>query len=602
MVDMTNGGVNLNANDYKVSVSGLFGRSAKRAANREIEKACGTNNGDVKTNQSKGEKAEGVAEDGEDNADYAIDDGEDGQDVGEDQQVVSENATAEGTENIVTVEDIGALAETNNARMLQLQEECEAGKEELMAQMIEDFQIMEGSMVLLGSNVEEIETITAEIEQLQAEAEGGGFSGDMAAAGGENSAYGLNIPTGAPAPSNQGGGQGGGLLAPAQTAPSNQGGAGGASDDKSGEISAKYARLAEIESENMSLSTAVETAADEAEQLQLQYVEAAAVPIQTEATENNNAGNENLETLAQEGEAFQKITEVGQYTAVAGQVTEAVGVGMTQTGGAVEIAGETVHMTGGLMKGIGAGLKSLGAALLPGCFTAPAGTAVGASGVSVTVSGTTAEVAGTATKATGVAVKGAGVTVQTVGKGIQMAGKATMAVGTAGTTVTNIKNGKWMEAIGSGLSCLGSAISCVGDTAQFVEGIKGAKEAANTLATQGLEALSNAQQKAGAVKSAASFGTKAATVGKATSAAGSAVTGYAQGGWEGALGQMASNITGMPNTSNTNTSGSSGSTGGGSSTSDSGQNTNSTVGNGEADTSTLAKGEGSTVKAKHKKI
>ncbi|MBR1907602.1 hypothetical protein IJ818_01545 [bacterium] len=543
MGDFT-GGAKLNYNDYKVSL-GLFGRSAKKAANAKMKEACSDNNGDVKTNNSKGAEAKGNVAEGEDDTDYALDDGEDGENVADDNQVNADNAMAEGDALMPTLEELGALAEVNTVQMQDMQANCEAGKEEIMAQIAENMTMMQDGLMQASENAAEMETITAEIEQLTAEEEGGaagGFSTGMAAAGGQNSAYSLSVPTGGNQAPAKGGKKQGGLISSGAPATNPMGGAqggqaaGGAQgsqgSDRSAEIQAKYARLADIEAQNVELTNMVMTCADNAITLQMAYCDE--VELVMEAAEEEQAlGNEEvLPEIEQQDQTFAKIQEVGMYVQAGGAVVQGVGVGMITSGTLIDASGKVIKASGTVMQGIGAGLKALGAALLPGVFTAPAGSAVGASGTGVTMAGKTTQAAGGAIEVAGTGVQKAGLTVRTVGQGISIAGEATSAVGSAGQVVTAIKNGQWLAAIGAGLSCLGSAMACVNDVQAFTASINGVKDAMKAVTLTGEKATSAAaglaDKGAQVAGKAVNIGTQAAS--KTTQTLAAVSTGLTKGG------------------------------------------------------------------------
>lgn len=541
MGDFT-GGVKLNYDDYKVSL-GLFGRSAKRAANAKMKEACSDNNGDVKVNNSKGTDAKGNVADGEDDTDYAIEDGEDGENVAEDNQLNADNAMAEGAAQMPTLEELGALAEVNTVQMAEMQANCESGKEEIMAQIAENMEAMQEGLMQASENAAEMETIVAEIEQLSEEEGGaaGGFSTGMAAAGGQNSAYSLSVPTGGNQAPAKGGKKQGGLISSGAPATNPMGGAqggqaaGGAQGsqggDKSAEIQAKYARLADIEAQNVELTNMVMTCADNAIQLQMAYCDEVDLVMET-AEEEQAVGEEVTQQLEAQDQTFAKIQEVGMYVQAGGAVVQGVGVGMITSGTLIDASGKAIQASGTVMKGIGGGLKALGAALLPGVFTAPAGSAVGASGAGVTAAGTTTEVAGKGVQMAGTGVQKAGVTVRTVGQGISIAGEATSAVGSAGQVVTAIKNGQWLAAIGAGLSCLGSAMACVNDVQAFASSINGFKDAMKAATAVSGEAIdaANAAIKAGTgvTGKAVNLGTQVAS--KTTQTLATVSTGLTKGG------------------------------------------------------------------------
>jgi len=545
MGDFT-GGTKLNYNDYKVSL-GLFGRSAKKAANAKMKEACSDNNGDVKTNNSKGTEAKGNVSEGEDDTDYALDDGEDGENVADDNQVNADNAMATGEAAMPTLEELGALAEVNTVQMQDMQANCEAGKEEIMAQLTENMTMMQDGLMQASENAAEMEAITAEIEQLSGEEEGGaagGFSTGMAAAGGQNSAYSLSVPTGGNQAPAKGGKKQGGLISSGAPATNPMGGvqggqaAGGAQGsqggDKSAEIQAKYARLADLEAQNIELTNMVMTCADNAITLQMAYCDEVELVMEAAETEQAVGNEEVLPEIEQQDQTFAKIQEVGMYVQAGGAVVQGVGVGMIQSGTLIDATGKVIQASGTTMQGLGAGLKALGAALLPGVFTAPAGSAVGASGTSVTMAGKSVDAAGKVTSGAGIGVQKAGLTVRTVGQGISIAGEATSAVGSAGQVVTAIKNGQWLAAIGAGLSCLGSAMACVNDVQAFAASIQGVKTAMQATAEAGKQAQMAAKSVGGAGTVSAKGATLAAkgaqAASKTTQTLAAVSTGLTKGG------------------------------------------------------------------------
>lgn len=467
------------ADDIKTP-GGLFvSRKTKnkvKAAKAEVLKAGDKTNTNVDKTNNDGKKNYSISTENNDNANYELTEGLDDQAETEDTSAVAVVEQGEANTDAVSIQAAADLALANTAAIQEMQTNCEAGKEEVMAQITEALDGMNEAGALLMANFSEAEGLGAELEGLTADEGGsaGGFSTSMAAAGGQNSAYGLNIPTGNNKPVNTGkAGKGGLISGGTQTQGANQGSY-APSAPNTGDDSAKvartqeiYARLAEIETQNIELMTSISTYADLATELQVAYVEDTETNVVANAEASNEQATQGSADAQASGQAFAKITEYGNYTKLAGVATQAVGVGMTVAGSTVQVAGTGVKAAGGVMKGLGAGLQSLGASLLPGVFTAPAGSAVTGAGIGVNAAGSTTIAVGNTVTTVGKGLGQAGMTTQKVGKATQAVGNATVAVGSAGTAVTNVANGNWLGAIASGLSCIGSAASCIGDTAQF---------------------------------------------------------------------------------------------------------------------------------------
>lgn len=460
------------ADDIKTP-GGLFAGKARkkvRAAKAEVIEAGNKTNKDVKNTNDKGSTGFAQGVDSNDTATYELDEGIDNKEESQDTGATAEVQESEANTDAASIQQIGETALANTVAIQEMQTNCEAGKEEIMAQIQESLDGMNDAGAQLAANMIEAESLGAELEGLTGDESGAdGFSTSMAAAGGANNAYGLNIPTGDNGAKANGANKGGLISSGTQGtqqggfAPSTPAGENSSTTDRTRAI---YARLAEIETQNLELQETIIKYSEYAKETQIQYAESTDVVSSTAEASNTTATQGQADAKAS-GEAFAKITEYGNYTKLAGTATIAVGTGMIVAGSTTEVAGTGIKSAGTLMKGIGAGLRSLGAALLPGVFTAPAGSAVTGASIGVNSAGQTTIAVGNTVTTVGKGLGKAGVTTQTVGKGVKAAGEATVAVGSAGTTVTNIANRNWLGALASGLSCLGSAASCISDTAQF---------------------------------------------------------------------------------------------------------------------------------------
>lgn len=458
-------------------LGGLFAKKKIKKANAQIKAAVVDTNKDAKSTNKTGVDGVATGVENKDEANYVISDGTD--DQNETQTVGGESETqgSEGTIDAATVQGISDQYETNTAAFAEMQSGLEGRSAQIAAEIQDNLTTMNDIGGILTTNMAEAEALGAELEGLQADSAGGGFSTSMAAAGGQNSAYSLNVPTGGNKP--QGKGKMGGLIS-SGTQGAQQGGyapevAGGDDAGKTARTQEIYARLLEIENQNTSLQETLIQCADTATQLQLEFADSTQTEIETAESSNAEAEQASAES-DKTAEVFNKISEYGMYTKVAGVATEAVGIGMTTAGTVMQGTGQVVKGTGTVMKGIGTGLKALAAGLLGFTFTAPAGTAVASSSTSVTAGGNVIVTTGDTVTAVGKGVGSAGITVQKVGKGVQLIGDATMTVGSAGTAVNNIAKGNILGAIGAGMSFLGSAASCLNNTAQFANMVGAAKD------------------------------------------------------------------------------------------------------------------------------
>ena len=463
------------ADDIKTP-GGLFvSRKTKnkvKEAKKEVIAAGDKTNTNVKKTNDKGKTSFADSIQSNDIVNRELTVGLDDQEQTEDTGAVAEVEQGEANTDAASIQQLGEVALANTAAIQEMQTNCEAGKEAIVAQIQEALDTMNDAGAQIAANMIEAEALGAELEGITADEGGaGGFSTAMAAAGGENNAYGLNIPTGDNGAGKAGKAGMGGLIS-SGTQGAQQGGyapevAGGDDAGKTARTQEIYARLLEIENQNTDLQETIIQCSDTATELQLNYAEGTETNVVTTAEASNEQATQGSADSQVSGQAFAKITEYGNYTKLAGIATQAVGVGMTVTGSTTVAAGTGVKAAGGVMQGLGAGLKSLGASLLPGVFTAPAGSAVTGAGIGVTGAGQTTITVGNSVTVVGKGLGQAGMTTQKVGKATQAVGNATIAVGSAGTTVTNITNGNWLGALASGLSCLGSAATCIGDTAQF---------------------------------------------------------------------------------------------------------------------------------------
>ena len=460
-------------------LGGLFAGKKIKKANAQIKAAVVDTNKDAKSTNKDGVAGVATGVENKDEANYVISDGT--EDQNETQTVGGESETqgSEGTVDAATVQGISDQYETNTAAFAEMQSGLEGRSAQIAAEIQDNLTTMNDIGGILTMNMAEAEALGAELEGLQADSAGGGFSTSMAAAAGENNAYGLNIPTGDNGAGKAGKAGKGGLIS-SGTQGAQQGGyapevAGGDDAGKTARTQEIYARLLEIENQNTSLQETLIQCADTATQLQLEFAESTQTEIETAESSNAEAEQASAES-DKTAEVFNKISEYGMYTKVAGVATEAVGIGMTTAGTVMQATGEVVKGTGTVMKGIGTGLKALAAGLLGFTFTAPAGTAVAGSATSVTSGGHVIVTTGSTVVGIGKGVGTAGVSVQKVGKGVQLIGDATMTVGSAGTAVNNIAKGNILGAIGAGLSFLGSAASCLNNTAQFANMVGAAKD------------------------------------------------------------------------------------------------------------------------------
>ena len=458
-------------------LGGLFARKKIKKANAQIKAAVVDTNKDAKSTNKDGVAGVATGVENKDEANYVISDGT--EDQNETQTVGGESETqgSEGTIDAATVQGISDQDETNTAAFAEMQSGLEGRSAQIAAEIQDNLTTMNDIGGILTMNMAEAEALGAELEGLQADSAGGGFSTSMAAAAGPESAYSLSVPTGGNKP--QGKGKMGGLIS-SGTQGAQQGGyapevAGGDDAGKTARTQEIYARLLEIENQNTSLQETLIQCADTATQLQLEFAESTQTEIETAESSNAEAEQASAES-DKTAEVFNKISEYGMYTKVAGVATEAVGIGMTTAGTVMQATGQVVKGTGTAMKGIGTGLKALAAGLLGFTFTAPAGTAVAGSSTSVTAGGNVIVTTGSTITAVGKGVGTTGIGVQKVGKGVQLIGDATMTVGSAGTAVNNIAKGNILGAIGAGMSFLGSAASCLNNTAQFANMVGAAKD------------------------------------------------------------------------------------------------------------------------------
>lgn len=460
-------------------LGGLFAKNKVNRANEEIKAAVVDTNKDAKSTNTTGVKGVSTGAEQNDEANYVIDDGTDNKD--ETTAVGGESTTqkSEGTSDVAVVQGISDQYQMNTVAIQEMQSGLEGSSAEIVAQIQENLQSLNEAGGQLTLNIAEAEALGAELEGLTADEAGAGeFSSSMAAAGGANNAYGLNIPTGDNGAKANGAKKGG--LISSGTQGTQQGGfapttPAGENSSTTERTRAIYARLAEIENENLALQETIVQCSDVALDLQITFTETTGMQAEVMDAQNQEAQQASAES-DKTAEVFNQITQYGMLTKVAGVATESVGLGMTVSGKVMEGVGQTVKGTGTVMKGIGAGLKSLAAGLMGCTFTAPAGTAVGVSSTSVTTGGNVISQTGTGVVAIGKGVGTAGVTVQKVGKGVQVVGDATMTVGSAGSMVTNIAKGNILGAIGAGLSFLGSAASCINNTAQFATAVGAAKD------------------------------------------------------------------------------------------------------------------------------
>lgn len=459
-------------------LGGLFAKKKINRANEQIKAAVVDTNNDAKSTNKTGVAGVTTGVEQNDEANYVLDDGL--QDKEETTVVGGESETqgSEGTVDAATVQGISNQYQMNTVAIQEMQANVESGSEEIVAQIQENLTALNEAGGQLTLNMAEAEALGAELEGLNSGDGAGDFSTSMAAAGGANNAYGLNIPTGDNGAKANGAKKGG--LISSGTQGTQQGGfapttPAGENASTTERTRAIYARLAEIETQNIELQASIIEYADSAIDLQISYAESTQSEIQTMESQNQEAEQASAES-DKTAEVFNQISQYGMLTKVAGVATEATGIGMTTAGTVMDATGNVVQGTGTVMKGIGVGLKSLAAGLMGFTFTAPAGTAVGVSGTSVTTGGNVVDATGKTISTIGKGVGRTGVVVQKVGKGVQLVGDATMTVGSAGTMVNNIAKGNILGAIGAGMSFLGSAASCINNTAQFASAVGAAKD------------------------------------------------------------------------------------------------------------------------------
>lgn len=532
---------------FMMKMMGIGGKIDK--ANKSIAEACGeTKKGDTKAKDGVSEANAGV--DQADDTEYDVSDGLSLQDDGENEASSTQTEADQGVEvanagqtTISEASSVESIQTSTMEKIAGMTEGLSGTEAELMANLQEKMTQIADAGNLLMANGEEVTSLQAELAELTADDAGNGQGGpnyapNMAAAGGENSAYSLNVPTGAPA--NNGPKKApkkGGLIsngqptAPAQAPQGNnpnntpaQGANANGGSDKTARTQAIYQRLAEIVEDNATIQQTVESATVEAMEIQSTLttsVETQSDEVTADQTAADTGNQQAQETLAE----FQKIQMIGTAINVGGAVVKGVGNGISATGTTVttegatlDVKGKGISALGKFFKGLFTGVKVTGKAVAPTFAPAtsvPGGTlvATGLTGTSTAQStdgtGKGVSATGKLTVVTGKNVYAAGRTVHKVGQGIQVAGQGVQAVGAAGTVVAGIQSGNWTAILGGAIGFLGSAASFVGNAAQFAQTLGAAKDgfigACANLNTTITEALGNA----GSLSQVASMGQQA---------------------------------------------------------------------------------------------
>lgn len=536
----TAGNLNLDYNsmkikkNWKMKLMGIGGKIDK--ANNEIKAACG----DSKSNASDvkdGVKDANIGAESADKSEYEVTDGESLALDGENQAATGETDAAAGQvqsdDGQAIVDEsptIEAMQAETNEKIAAMTDGLSGQQEEVMAQLQTQMEIIAAAGEQLTANAAEVDALQAELAEIMPDgAEGGEFSTNMAAAGGQNSAYSLSVPTGTTQAPQAGKAKKGGLISsgaqPTQQPQQGQQAQGGQSADatKTARAQEIYARLVEINEQNCTIQDTITTASDEAMVLQTTVTELMETQS-TEVTEDQATAEESntksMETLAK----FQEISTVGTLVNVAGGVIKGVGRGVAATGLTIEKTGDTVggkgkavSTFGKFLKGMFGGVKATGtavAAIFP-IFTGAPGGAVATTGVSGQASGTSVHMTGEGVVVTGKNVKFAGGTVNKtgvdiakVGQGVKVTGQAIQTVGSAGTAVVGIQQGNWSAIIGGAVGFLGAAASCVGNVGQFAQTLGAAKDGFFGACAQMQSTIANALGNAGSLSSIASKGTQ----------------------------------------------------------------------------------------------
>lgn len=502
--------------NWKMKVIGCGGKIDK--ANAEIKAACGDN----KTNKSGAKDAVSSANIGAESADqseYQMIDGEDQADVAQADADAGQVQADAGQSIVDESPTIESMQAATNEKIAAMTEGLSGQQEQVMTQLQEKMTIISEAGEQIAANAEEVEALQAELAEITADsAEGGEFSTGMAAAGGQNSAYSLSVPTGPAKAPKAGQAKKGGLISSgAQQTPQAQGAQqgqqaqGGQSADaaKTARAQEIYARLVEINEQNCTIQDTITTASEEAMVLQTEVTELMETQT-TEVTEdqtNANDGNaESMETLAK----FQEISTVGTIVNVAGGVIKGVGKGIAATGLTMDKTGGSVGNLGKFLKGMFGGVKVTGtsvSAIFP-IFTAAPGGTVAAAGTAGQGTAQGVVVTGKGIQKVGGALKKSGEVVGKVGQGVKVAGQGIQTVGAAGTVVCGIQQGNWSAIIGGAVGFLGAAASFVGNAGQFAQALGAAKDGFFGACAQVQTKIGELLGNAGSLSSLASKGTQ----------------------------------------------------------------------------------------------
>lgn len=498
---------------WKMKLIGCGGKIDK--ANAEIKAACGDN----KTNKSDAKNAVSEANIGAESADqseYQMIDGESQADVA---QADADAGQVQGNEGQAIVDEsptIETMQAATNEKIAAMTEGLSGQEEEVMAQLQEKMEIISAAGEQIAANAAEVEALQGELEGLTAES--AEFSTGMAAAGGQNSAYSLSVPTGGTPAPQAGKAKKGGLISSGTQATQQPQGAqqgqqaqGGQSADaaKTARAQEIYARLVEINEQNCTIQDTITTASDEAMVLQTtvtELMETQSTEVTEDQTTAEDENTKSMETLAK----FQEIQTVGTVVNVAGGVVKGVGKGIAATGLTMDKTGGSVSTLGKFLKGMFGGVKVTGtavSAIFP-IFTAAPGGTVAAAGTAGQGTAQGVMVTGKSIKTVGGTLNKSGEVVGKVGMGIQTTGQAIQTVGSAGTMVVGIQQGNWSAIIGGAVGFLGAAVSCVGNVGQFAQSLGAAKEGFFGACAQMQSTIANALGNAGSLSSIASKGTQ----------------------------------------------------------------------------------------------
>lgn len=497
---------------WKMKLIGCGGKIDK--ANKEIKAACGDN----ETNKSGAKDAVSNANIGAESADqseYQMIDGESQADVA---QADADAGQVQGNEGQAIVDEsptIETMQAATNEKIAAMTEGLSGQEEEVMAQLQEKMEIISAAGEQIAANAAEVEALQGELEGLTAES--AEFSTGMAAAGGQNSAYSLSVPTGTTQAPQAGKAKKGGLISsgaqPTQQPQQGQQAQGGQSADaaKTARAQEIYARLVEINEQNCTIQDTITTASDEAMVLQTtvtELMETQSTEVTEDQTTAEDENTKSMETLAK----FQEIQTVGTVVNVAGGVVKGVGKGIAATGLTMDKTGGSVSTLGKFLKGMFGGVKVTGtavSAIFP-IFTAAPGGTVAAAGTAGQGTAQGVMVTGKSIKTVGGTLNKSGEVVGKVGMGIQTTGQAIQTVGSAGTMVVGIQQGNWSAIIGGAVGFLGAAVSCVGNVGQFAQSLGAAKEGFFGACAQMQSTIANALGNAGSLSSIASKGTQIA--------------------------------------------------------------------------------------------